>query len=355
MSSTSTLEVGRSRSTQLRVGVLISTVLVLLALSPASAQAHGASDPVASSYLARIASVPAGMRATIVDGDLRMWLRVPSRGSVYVLDYQGAPYLHLEGGRIWANEESQMYYFNQSPPVNPPFGLHRTTHPRWVQVGSGTSYEWHDGRLQALAIVALAPGTARVGSWRIPLLVNGRRTTISGTLWYRGAPSIVWFWPIAVLLLCVIAAWRLQDAAIDAWMGRLLAVLTLLGITLAAVGRDLHGRPGLSVFGLVELAVVLTFVGWALSRIIRDRATSLILFLIAVVAAWEGVSLIPTLLHGYVLLAVPPVLGRLAAVVCLGGAMALGFVIVRLLQREEGGEEAEAARPATAGNVAQGV
>ncbi len=347
--------VGKSRSAQLRIGVLVSAVFVLLGLSPTSAQAHGATDPVASSYLARIASVPAGIRATVVDGDLRMWLDVPSHESVYVLDYQGAPYLHVADGRIWANEKSQMYYFNQSPPVIPPSGLHRSTRPRWVQVGSGTSYEWHDGRLQALAIEAIAPGTSRVGSWRIPLVVNGRHTTVSGTLWYRGAPSIAWFWPIAVLVLCVLAAWRLQDAAIDASMGRLLAVLTLFGITLAAVGRDLHGRPGLSGFGLVELAVILVFAIWALARIARDRASSLVLFLIAVVAAWEGVSLIPTLLHGYVLLAVPPVLGRLAAVICLGGPIALGFAIVRLLRREESGEETEAAGAGTAGTVAQGV
>jgi hypothetical protein len=346
--------VGKSRCAHLRIGLFVSAVLALLALSPTSAQAHGASDPVASSYLARIAAVPAGMRATVVDGDLRMWLDVPRHDSVYVLDYQGAPYLHIVDGRIWANEESQMDYFNQSPPVIPPSGLHRTTRPRWVQIGSGTGYEWHDGRLQALAIEALAPGASFVGSWRIPLVVNGRHTTVAGTLWYRGAPSIAWFWPIAVLVLCVVAAWRLQDAAIDTWMGGVLAALTLFGITLAAVGRDLHGRPGLSGFGLVELAVIVTFVIWALSRIIRDRASSLILFLIAVVAAWEGGSLIPTLLHGYVLLAVPPVLGRLATVICLSGAMALGFAIVRLLHREESGET-EAGGAGTAGTVAQGV
>ena len=135
-------------------------------------------------------------------------------------------------------------------------------------------------------------------------------------------------------------------------MGRVLAVFTLLGIMLAALGRDLHGRPGLSGFGVVELAVILTFVAWALSRIAHDKASSLILFLIAVVAAWEGVSLIPTLLHGYVLLAVPPLFGRAATVICLGGAIVLGFPIVRLLRREES-DEIQAA--ATASNTAQRV
>jgi hypothetical protein len=333
--------------------VLASVILVFLALSPNSAQAHGASDPVASSYQARIASVPARMRAQVVDGDLRMWLDVPSGESVYVLDYQGAPYLHFADGRIWANNESQMYYFNQSPPVTPPLGIRRTTRPRWLRVGSGTSYEWHDGRLQALAIEAIAPGASSVGSWRIPLIVNGRRTSVAGTLWYRRAPSIVWFWPMAVLALCVLAAWRLQEARIDAATGRALAVLTLFGITLAAVGRDLHGRPGLSGFGVVELAVISTFVAWALSRVVRDRASSLILFLIAVVAAWEGVSLIPTLLHGYVLLAMPPLLGRIATVICLSGAITLGLPILSLLRREESDEEIGDAGADVVGAMAQ--
>ena len=336
MSSTTVRVLQRSRSARARAAILVWVALAVLALSPTAAQAHGASDPVASSYLARIASVPPGLKATVVDGDLRMWLDVPSHESVYVLDYQGAPYLHLAGGHIWANEKSQMYYFNQSPPINPPSWLRRTTRPRWIPVGSGTSYEWHDGRLQALATVALAPGASFVGSWRIPLVVNGRATSLSGTLAYRGAPSIVWFWPIAVLMLCVLAGWRLQDSLIDAATGRALAVLTVFGIMLAAVGRDLHGRPALSAIGVVELAVILAFAIWALSRIVRHSAGSLVLFLIAVAAAWEGISLLPTLLHGYVLLAVPPLLGRLATVICLGGAIALGFSIVRLLRREEG-------------------
>lgn len=323
----------------IRLGMLASAVLAFSALSPAMAQAHGPSDPVASSFSARITSMPQGMRATVVDGDLRLWLAVPRHESVYVLDYQGAPYLHLVNGRVWANEKSQMYYFNQNPPATPPQGLRRTSRPSWIQVGSGTSYEWHEGRLQDLALQTLAPGASYVGSWRIPLLVNGHRTTVSGTLWHRGAPSAAWFWPIAVLVLCVVAFWRLQDARLDAAIGRMLAALALFGIVLAALARDLHGRPGLSGFGLVELAVILTFVLWALARIVRDRASSLILFLIAVLAAWEGISLIPTLLHGYVLLAVPPLLGRVATVICLSAAIALGFPIVSLLHREESDEE----------------
>ena len=99
-----------------RLGVPFAVVSMMIAVAPGSAHAHGAIDPVASSYLARIGAVPQGMRVSVVDGDLRPWLEVPSGKSVVVLDYQGAPYLRFRDGRVWANENSEMYYFNQTRP-----------------------------------------------------------------------------------------------------------------------------------------------------------------------------------------------------------------------------------------------
>jgi hypothetical protein len=314
----------------MRIWALVCALLAVAALTPTSADAHGAVNPVASSYLARITSAPPDISASVVDGDLRLWLRVPPRASVLVLDYRGAPYLRFDNGHIWTNQNSQMYYFNQIPPANPPSRLGRTTPAHWIPVGDGDSYEWHDGRLHALALEAVAPGTSSLGSWRIPLVVNGRRLAVSGTLWFQGAPSIAWFWPVAVLLLCVLAAWRLHDLKIDSEVARLIALLTLVGITIAAIGRDLHGRPGLSGFGVAELTLIAVLAAWTASRIARDRAGAFAFCVVVVAALWEGITLIPTLLHGYVLLGVPPFLGRLATVMCLGGAVALALPTVRL-------------------------
>lgn len=318
--------------------MLPGVMLALALLSPGSAQAHGAVDPVATSFEARITSVPPGLRAIIVDGDLRVWLRVPHRDVVVVRDSQGEPYLRLAHGRIWANVESPMFYFNLIPPITPPARLSKTRRIRWVQVGSGDSYEWHDGRLHALALQAVTPGSSDVGTWRIPLLVNGRSAAIVGTLRYRQSPSIFWFWPIAVLLVCELALWRLQDPRLDLTILRALGQLTLLGILLAAIGRGLHGRPGLSILGLVELAIVAALAARAAWQVAHDRAGSFTYFAIAVAALWEGITLIPTLLHGYVLLALPPFLGRVAAVLCLSGSVCLILPILRRLQLEDGRE-----------------
>lgn len=328
----------KSRSVLVRIGVLAGVVMAAGVWLPASACAHGAIDPVASSYRAIPKFVPAGLRAKVVDGDSRLWLQVPSGESVVVLDYDGARYLRFDNGRVWANQNSQMYYFNETPPQTPPLSLRRTTAAKWVPVGGGNSYEWHDGRLQALAVESVAPGASYVGVWRIPLLVNGRHTVVSGTLRYRGAPSIVWFWPIVILVLCMLAAWRLQDARVDAAVGRAVAILALIGILLAAIGRGFHGRPGISGFGVFECAVVLCLAGWAASGIARRRSLALTLSLIAVVGFWEGLTLLPTLLHGYVLLAVPPLVGRIATVLCIGGAIAVLLPAVRLFKTSDEGE-----------------
>ncbi len=321
--------------------MLLAGLLLLIAIAPQSAKAHGPVDPVASSYLARIRSVPAGTTARVVDGDLRLWLEVPSGKTVVVLDGQGAPYLRFRDGRVWANKNSEMYYFNQIPPANPPLSLKKNAPQRWVQVGSGDSYEWHDGRLHAFALEAMAAGASYVGPWRIPILVNGRLSAVSGTLWYRSAPSIAWLWPVAILVLCVLAAWRLRESRIDALVARLVAGLTLLGIFLATVGRDLHGRPGISIFGVVELTFIAVPTVWAAWWVLRGRAGWPMFFLISVVGVWEAISLIPTLFNGYVLLAVPAFLGRLATIMCVGGAIALVLPAVRLFHERHKDEPSE--------------
>jgi hypothetical protein len=291
-----------SRLLGTRVSLLLAVSIAALVLVPQSAQAHGAIDPPASSYLARVKHVPDGISAQVVDGDLRLWLQAPPRKTVFVLDYQGVPYLRFRDDHVWANENSQMYYFDQTPAENPPPGLKRTAPEHWLQVGSGRAYQWHDGRLHAFALEAIAPGASYAGSWQIPILINGHRAAVTGTLWYRGGPSIAWF--------------------------------TLFGIALAAVGRDLHGRPGLSPVGLVELALIGAPTVWTAWRVARGRAGAFTCFLISIVAFWETLSLIPTLFHGYVLLAVGPFLGRLATIICLGGAIALVLPAVRLFGQE---------------------
>ncbi len=300
---------------------------------PDAALAHGPVAPVATPYLARIQSVPPGLRAKVVDGYVRMWLSVPRDDTVIVSDYLGAPYLRFDRAGVQENENSSMYYLNQTPvAATPPSDLSRSTPPHWLSVSSGHSDEWHDGRLQALASQALEPGERNVGPWRIPLLVNGRATAISGELYHGGAPSPVWFWPIVVLLACVLAAWRLHDTALDRRIARVLGGLALTGILIAGIARGLHGRPSIPPLQIVELVAVLAYCGWALREMLVNRVGYFVFFTIAFVALWEGLNVIPALLRHYVLLALPPLPVRIAAVLCLGGGLGILVLVFRLAE-----------------------
>jgi hypothetical protein len=312
----------------------IVVALISLAAFPGTAAAHGPPAPVATSYVARVSRVPAGLNAKVVNGDLRMWLRVPESMTLVVIDYRGAPYLRFSRSGVQVNENSSMYYLNQTPiPAVPPSGLDRTTPAHWQQVSSGHAYGWHDGRLQALATVALSPGARYVGRWSIPLRIDGRPTSISGGVWYRPNPSIVWFWPIVVLLGCVLAAWRISRPALDACLARLLGIAALLGAAAAGGARELYGRPNVPASHLVEVAALLAFVAWGLRQVLIRRPEYLSFFVISLVALWEGVELIPTLTHGFALTAVPAFVARASAVLCLGSGTSLLLFVFRLVCR----------------------
>ena len=55
-------------------------------------------------------------------------------------------------------------------------------------MSDGHAYEWHDGRLHALASVALNPGASFVGRWQVPFLVDGRLERDLGRALARGQP-----------------------------------------------------------------------------------------------------------------------------------------------------------------------
>jgi hypothetical protein len=119
----------------------------------------------------------------------------------------------------------------------------------------------------------------------------------------------------------------------------MLALATLAAIATAAFGRDLHGRPAVSVYQMIELGLILAFVVWMLLRILSRRAGSFSYLAIALVALWQGALLIPTLLDGFVLIAVPAFVVRAATVVDLAAGVGLLLMMVRLYDEESGSSE----------------
>jgi hypothetical protein len=318
----------------LGLSALLAAVTALAASAPA-ASAHGPVAPVATSYLARIERLPARLEAKVVDGYVRLWLRVPARTVVVILDYRGAPYLRFSRSGVAVNERSEMYYLNQTPyPLSPPVGLTASTPPRWRLATSTHTYEWHDGRLQALASVAVTPQTSYVGRWRIPILLDGHRSAIGGGLWHARSPSLVWFWPILVLFLCTLAALRVRSAALDRRLASALAPVALLAADAACCGRELHGRPGVTAFQHLELAAVAAFSAWALLHLLRRRAGPFSFGVIAFLAIWQGLDLVPTLVNHYVLVQLPASLARISTILCLGCGVSLLLIAVVGMEEE---------------------
>jgi hypothetical protein len=323
------------------VALAVAGAIAALGIVPAAAQAHGPVAPIASSYQARVDRAPPGLDARVVDGDQRMWLRVAHGKTVVVLDYRGAPYVRFTRSGVDVNHNSALYYLNQTPVAQvPPPNLTRGTRPDWHRVSGADEYSWHDGRLHALATVARSPGEQFVGRWSIPVVVNGRMSSVSGGLWHADDPSIVWLWPIAVLLACVLAAWRVHRAQLDELVARLLAFAALAGITVGGVARQLHGRPTVGTFLLIGLVLILAFVVWALGRLLFRRPGYFYFLVVAVAALWQGAELFPTLRSGFVLAAVPAPMARIAAVVCLGAGAGLLVLVFRLSRKPDAGASA---------------
>lgn len=338
---------------------LVCTVVaaaVALGALPAAAQAHAASSPVATSFIAKVSRAPGGLSAKVVDGDQRLWLRAAPSASIVILDYRGAPYLRFSRAGVAVNRNSAMYYLNQTPPQTAPPRLTRNTPAKWKRVSSGHEYLWHDGRLQALASTAVAPGKSYVGRWSIPVLDRGHLESITGGVWHAPDPSLVWFWPIAVILACVLAAWRVRRPALHRRLAVYLAVAALAATAVGGVGRELYGHPAVSVAQIVFVVLILATVAWLLGRVLLKGPGYLVLFLTVFVALWAGGVLVPTLARGYVLTALPPFITRTADVLCLGcgvGLLLLGFRLVEQADRRQAEElKGSELRDGVAGEVA---
>ena len=266
----------------------------------------------------------------VIDGDQGLWLHAPATRTVVVLDYRRAPYLRFSAGGVAVNRNSAMYYLNQTPAQTPPPGLGPRSPASWSPVSRGHSYLWHDGRLHALATVALPAGASYIGRWSIPLLIDNAPADVSGGVWHADRPSIVWFWPLIVMLACTLAAWRVRRPVLDWRVARALSLGAIVAIAAAAVARSLHGRPSVTVVQWITFVLSIAFIAWALRGVLFRRPGYFTYFVIAFVAIWEGAELAQTLWDGFVLAAVPAFVARTAAVLGLGCGASLLLLVLRL-------------------------
>jgi hypothetical protein len=337
-----------------RRAAAFALALVAAVLLPGRASAHaGFTAPAATSFLARIDSVPAGLDARVVDNDQRLWLRASPGLTAYVLGFDGEAYLRFSPAGVAVNVHSPAYYLNRPRPLKPPAGLNPGTPPLWKQASSGHSFSWHEDRLHALAAAARTPGSATVGRWTVPVLAGGTMTSISGTLLHADAPSLVWFWPIAVLLGCLAALLRLRDPRLDAAATTVLAAMTLGAATLGRLGRELLGRPMVSTGQLLLVALTCAVAAGLVVLYLRPGWRAVAAGAIAVLGIYQGLALAGTLLHGFVLSVLPAWLERAATTTSIAAGTGLFVMVVVGATQHDGAVRGAAARRRGAGPLPQ--
>ena len=299
-------------------------------VAPAAAFADGPRNPIATSYLARVDHTPSGVQARVLDGYLELWLQVPARQTLEVLDQVGAPWLRFNVHGVAENHNSLLFYLSRQPTeAVPPARITARTPPDWVQVSSGHSWSWRDGRIQAFAHQSLTPGTRLAGPWSIPVRVNGRTAAVAGRLYYQPPPSAAWFWPIVVIILCVLAGWRLRSPRLDRRLTLALTQALLGALGVVAVARLLHGRPSVSAVQIIEMVLAAGGIVSAAVSCARGRLPAALPFIVAFVALWAGLTFLPVLSHGEAILILPAWISRAATVVLLGGGVGLVFLAMR--------------------------
>jgi hypothetical protein len=299
---------------RLRTAVAVAGIVLV---SPGTAAAHVRTSRVAVDYRATVAPLPpdlaSALSARLYRADLAVRLTVHGNHRVVVLGYVGEPFLRLGRGEVLVNAAS---------PTAAGARLTRSG-AGWHVLTQGRSVTWHDARTRGL------PHGVDRGTWSLPLVVDGRRARLHGSIQRVPAPS-----PLGWLVLG--AAFAVLTAVLLAWRRTLRTACILLGavsaiaalVTAAGFSAGSTASQGAWIESANEAVLILVGAIF-LCRGSRDSRAIAGGFL-GLVALAVGLTRAPVLSHGIVLAALPAQLARLAVVVSIGAGAAatiLGVVV----------------------------
>ncbi len=239
---------------------LACVVVLALMLVPSSAGAHLRSGTVAVDYRASVvASSTPAYSAQIFQSDRALGLTVKPGHVVVLLGYLGEPVFRLDAAGLWVNAASPtavvLRLIKKSDRVIAPS-------PRWRLATSRHSVVWQDSRAQGLL-----PDADR-GEWKVPLVVDGRRSTLRGAL-QRFPPPTLWPWLAGLAALLGAGAapllLRRRDLIGVASSGFAVAASAAAILLMIAFALDAYASPGTWIEGL-DATVFLGVGIWVLFR-----------------------------------------------------------------------------------------
>ena len=303
-----------------RAVALVAGVALVL---PGPAAAHVHSSRSAVDFRASAAPLRAPLAGAvgvrIYRSDLALGLTLLGHHRVVVLGYLGEPFLRLGPAGVYVNDASPTAAGTKLAPPAHRRGIDWRLRSRRPQV------IWHDARLRGLT------RGVHHGKWSVPLVVDGRRASLEGTIERVDPPSGRGWLAIGLAfaaLTGVLLALRSQRALRTACtaLGALAGAATLL--TAAGFSAGATASEAIWVESANEAAFILVG-GVILARGSRD-ARALAGGFIGFVALVTGLTRLPVLSHGIVLSALPGQLARLAVVLSISSGAAaaiLGAVV----------------------------
>jgi hypothetical protein len=280
-----------------RLVVLLSCGLALAL--PAPAAAHLRTGTIAVDVAARVTSDDPAFHARVYLRDRALHVTVRPGHTLVLLGYLGEPFARIGPAGVTVETGSATA---QSADV----------------VRGRRSLTWHDDRLKSLT-----PGSRPV-RWSIPVIADGRRTSIAGVVWRPHRPA---WWPFALAAAL--------SAALAARWARPAGVASVACALIAEAGLALgaYASAGTWIAALDETAFALAGV-WLLTRgpqLLRIAAAGGLGLLGLAVA----LSQLPVFLHPVVLSALPAALARGLVSVAVGAGTAAAIGAALLAAREQ--------------------
>jgi hypothetical protein len=321
------------------VAAVAGLVLTFIALAAGPAGAHGVGGLEPTNYETRVDGITPstpGLEARPVELD-RIELRNDTDRPVTVLGYQREPYLRIGPDGAWENARSPAVFLNRSriPERAAPHGYDAEAPPEWRKLSDEPVAAWHDhrahymGREDPPAVQQDRDHTHFIiRDWKIPLVYEGSRLTITGdALWVPG-PS-PWPWvlgavglAVAIALLCRTRLWVtvMELSLLVLVVSESVHVVGAWQATTASLGS----RALASIYSLGGIVVsALAFV-W-LRRKDPWAATPAVLVAGLFVFVAGGLADITTLTRSQLPTTLPVDLSRLTVMIALG--LGAGLVI----------------------------
>ena len=310
-----------------------------------------AADPVGpTNYRSRVLSVSPtptnGVVVEILGGDAFVRLQIPRGHTATVPDYStsdgAGPYLRFDAdGTVHRNANAVATVINRSRsgPAGEAPPSRRTS--RWEVVSSDGSYQWHDHRIHLMGKARAWTGDDhRIdmggpdGTWEIPLIIDGRASTVTGELVHVPPPPSWLWWSLVPLLAGLTAVvGRRRPAGLHHGTDPTAIIAVLVSLASLAVGwasragLPAEAAPGWPILAVPAVAVIasLALAGPARGRPLPRRVATAAI--IATLGSWAWLrravltaSIVPTTL--------PATLDRGVTAAALGLAVGLTVGLV---------------------------